>query len=270
MYSTKTKQSPPSEMTHGYERKAYMMYVTDPSRLCPTIIMTKRLMHLNIHPSIDIVVLSTLPETQVKKRFDLNVKIIQVSPWEQKRGERTWRKSLTKLHVFKEYGYDRIIYLDSDAWLMKNIDHLFHLPKSIFWAPRAYWIQQPFIQSTLLVVEPNDEIYNTLRTTVEYDTRTLFDMDVLNILYKNECGILPSSYVVLNGDLTHHKPFLFDTFEELKNNTFIWHFSTTSDLKYGKPWTHRSLPSGNETDPFFYQLFELYFDAERNTCGAAP
>jgi len=66
----------------------------------------------------------------------------------------TWSKSFTKLHVFNELSYDRIVYFDADSMLLntqwndysesnipENLDELFNIPHVIDIAlPQAYWL----------------------------------------------------------------------------------------------------------------------------------
>lgn len=40
----------------------------------------------------------------------------------------------TKLRMWEMEEHERLIYLDADMLVCRNIDHLFHLPHSFFWA----------------------------------------------------------------------------------------------------------------------------------------
>ena len=39
-----------------------------------------------------------------------------------------WKECLTKYHVFDMTEYDKVVFLDADLYIMKNLDHLFELP----------------------------------------------------------------------------------------------------------------------------------------------
>lgn len=55
----------------------------------------------------------------------------------------TWSSSLTKLQIFNQVEFDRIVYFDSDSMFVNNstMDELFYLPKEINYAmPQAYWL----------------------------------------------------------------------------------------------------------------------------------
>lgn len=55
----------------------------------------------------------------------------------------TWSSSLTKLQIFNQVEFDRIVYFDSDSMFVNNgtMDELFSLPREIKYAmPQAYWL----------------------------------------------------------------------------------------------------------------------------------
>ena len=81
----------------------------------------------------------------------VGVKILQQS------GDPVWAQSLTKLHLFGLTQYKRLIYLDADGLVLRNMDHLFSLPDAPVAMPRAYWLSQPRMCNALAVVQPSAE-----------------------------------------------------------------------------------------------------------------
>ena len=92
----------------------------------------------------------------------MGVKILQQS------GDPVWAQSLTKLHVFGLTQYKRLIYLDADGLVLRNMDHLFSLPDAAVAMPRAYWLSQPRMCNALAVVQPSagrlEELLQRART----------------------------------------------------------------------------------------------------------
>ena len=70
----------------------------------------------------------------IEKNTTLRLKIVEMMSTYA--GDMTWSESVTKLHIFNLTEYKRIVYLDSDALVMRNLDHLFQLPPHFLYAPR--------------------------------------------------------------------------------------------------------------------------------------
>ncbi|ETV94934.1 hypothetical protein H310_11580 [Aphanomyces invadans] len=262
-----------------------MLYATTELTMCNALIMARNIRRLGTPPSIPIVILiSAALETQqhawTATVEATHTKMTFVEPWisQSMRGESSiWRESLTKLRIFEERGYDRVVYLDSDMWLHRNLDHLFALTSSddsasvdetlhkapyddrlaqlrplhvqgeggrgasdsMLWAPRAYYISpQPFFASTLLVFTPSNARFRQLSQAVAASTRPdYYDMDVLNDVW-HPVTFLPPHYVVLNADL-------------LAPDSNLLGFANASD-RIANTYAHHysSLPNGKYGKPW--------------------
>jgi alpha-N-acetylglucosamine transferase len=82
-----------------------------------------------------------------------------------------------KLALFSLTEYDRLIYLDSDGLVRRNLDHLFLLPETDLALPRAYWIDQPWYTSILLVVTPSARMADRVRAMLS-DPRYIHAADM--------------------------------------------------------------------------------------------
>lgn len=134
---------------------AYVNYVTEADYLCNTLIIfndlkerfgtkaklvlliSKDLLDSDTSTNIDHIKsllekIKAIDESQVIiKLVDNIVKPKDTTPWNE---------SLTKLLVFNQTEFERVIYLDNDATLRSSLDELFFLPKYIkFAAPLTYW-----------------------------------------------------------------------------------------------------------------------------------
>ncbi|ETO66079.1 hypothetical protein F444_16671 [Phytophthora nicotianae P1976] len=263
------------------KRFAYFFYVTTDTYACAAIQFIHRLTNdLQMNSSrIDIVVLHTrrMGDRLLRKLHDrYHVRTILVDPVKADAAEPTWKESLTKLRTFQDWGYDRVVFLDADAVPMANLDHLFDLPSAPLYAPTAYWLEQPFFASTLLVIEPSGDVFNDIiRWARERGAAAGFDMDILNKYFADSVQYLPGVYTVLNSDFRrapNERTTLFNTTSELKEHVQVVHFSCKPDGSYGKPWKwpsrDLSLLDGEQFDPLFRQLFVDYWRREQELCSS--
>ncbi|BCS21422.1 N-acetylglucosaminyltransferase [Aspergillus puulaauensis] len=164
----------------------------------------------------------------------------------------SWNKSISKLLAFGETEYDRVIHLDSDILLLKNLDELFFLPHVPVAMPRAYWLlpEQKALSSLLLVIEPSYRRYKALLDTalgIEFKSsgsdspRMKYDMELMNEFYGDSAMVLPHrQYGLVSGEFRsqNHTAFLgsvdevWDPDRALSEAKFV-HFS---DWPLPKPW----------------------------------
>lgn len=108
-----------------------------------------------------------------------------------------WNKTLFKLVIFKEFGFDKLIYLDSDLLIRKNIDELFDnncwsavLDKDFY--PEC---GRSGINAGVMVIEPSDFTYRklvALVSEVAVKQNIFGDQDVINLyLSKNDISFTP-------------------------------------------------------------------------------
>lgn len=154
--------------------------------------------------------------------------------------EETWGDSLTKLRIFQLTEYERIVYFDCDALVLKNMDVLFRLPSAPVAMPRAYWANQGTFTSMLLVIEPSERRFHQL-VSLAQRTRQ-FDMDVLNSVFAGSCLVLPNVFALLTGifrDARYREMYLGNVFEtwaarDIYDRAYLVHFSDFPVLP--KPW----------------------------------
>ncbi|KAF4045460.1 putative glucose N-acetyltransferase 1 [Phytophthora infestans] len=258
---------------------AYLFYVTSNTYACAAMQFIDRLInHFETNTSrIDVVVLHTRrvgARLLGKLQDRYHVRVIPVDIVKADAAEPTWKESLTKLRAFQNWGYDRIVFLDADAVPMTNLDHLFELPPAPLYAPMAYWLEQPFFASTLLVIEPSDIVFgDIIRWARGHGPAAGFDMDIFNKYFADSVQYLPGVYTVLNSDFRrapNERSVLFNSTVELRENTRVVHFSCKPDGSYGKPWNwpshDLSFLDDKPFDPLFRQLFEDYWKGEQELC----
>ena len=75
-----------------------------------------------------------------------------------------WNNTFDKFNIFDLTEYNKIVYLDSDMYICKNIDELFDMPNmSAAIAGKTYYKEWDCINSGLMVIEPKKGILEGLK-----------------------------------------------------------------------------------------------------------
>lgn len=119
------------------------------------------------------------------------------------------------------------------------MDELFLLPSASVAMPRAYWLDQPFMSSQLVLIKPSIREWHRVQQFMNKDDSG-FDMDILNTMYKYSCLVIPHRrYNLLTSEFRSatHERFLgsdeaWDGAKALEGTKFV-HFS---DWPVPKPW----------------------------------
>ena len=201
--------------------------------------------------------------------------------------------SMEKLITFNLTAYNRIVYMDADALVLKPLHSLFTLPNVSLAASLAYWENENCFTAAFMVITPNRMLYKQLIARVDtVANRGQTEMDLLNQFFQHHLGghskifpnvlILPGSMLVLSnhfytnvqGYITFEKfgatNILPDT-TAMANSAWIVHFS--GDVK---PWQKSReawlQKSANAISPHygtFIMDFLREYDAIQNTAPAA-
>ncbi|KAI8822473.1 nucleotide-diphospho-sugar transferase [Fimicolochytrium jonesii] len=259
-------------------RLAYVFYVTNDQYACASLVLADSIVKAGKRPDIPFTALYTdeVSESYRNRLLGSGMKIQRVQTVRTSTGDPTWATSMTRNIVFNMTEYDRIIVLDSDALVITSLDSLFDLPSYPLYAARAYWIKQPFFQSTLYVIEPSTALYEKQeKVFLEASAKgeTLFDMDVANRAFGDMIGLLPGTIATLNGDFKAPKtgpsaanPLI--TVDQAAKSPKYVHFSESPGGGYGKPWGRgRSVSTNPDSHPLFEELFHKFWAGQDKLCG---
>lgn len=164
-----------------------------------------------------------------------------------------------KLELFRFAQYKKIVYLDTDTWVVKNIDDLFSFP-SVSMATHGY---EPSVNGGVLVLEPSQDVIN--KYLMERDIGIFrkkfnykFDQDFLgattnvNIISSNYNSIIPNVSRCVGVNVSEVK---------------IWHFGTAT-YKYEDVSWEEIISNTLHTDPvlniikryliYFKKIIEVY------------
>ena len=187
---------------------AYVFYLTESHQetlLCPLKVQITALRKTNPRSNIDIVVMTNGKRNRnaYKDRIFENITFVKI-PQPKTRGLYQWGDSFSKLYFSHLTQYDRVVYLELDCLVLKNLDHLFDIspfPSTIA-APRAYWLPQPFFQSGgPLVIDPSDSTkkkFDEILSTPK--SGYAGDMDWMNEQFKDSAVLLDGFYALLVGE----------------------------------------------------------------------
>lgn len=243
-----------------WKRFAWFQYATTPAYLCNSLMILDSLDHLEtraekvlVYPNewdsnpVDRRVPALLQKAREKYKPQLMpVNVKSVVGKTDANDSRTWAETFVKLLVFNQTGYDRVISLDSDTVVLKNMDELFFLPRATVAMPRAYWIKQKpgLLASIMVVVEPSHREWTRVEQAIINRKEGEFDMEILNSLYNTTALILPHrTYGLLtealrNNDIDERTGYLgnpeegWDARRVVEEAKFV-HFS---DWPVPKPW----------------------------------
>ncbi|KAI8914579.1 nucleotide-diphospho-sugar transferase [Gorgonomyces haynaldii] len=245
------------------QRVAYAFFATEERYLCAATVNAAQLLELNTRSDADIVLVHT-PSVDPTKFLKLNrTRAVSVEPWTTSHFNSYYADVFMKFAVFDLIEYDKIIYFDADSLVTKNLDHLFLLPQAELAAPRMYWGGDASqFTSALLVLSPSKEQFELLKSqSIHFSSKTTdngdtyYDMDVLNVLYRQRLLMLPPQYLCLNShwEVKSVHPFPVKSLKELEDHCLLIHFTAL-----GKPWTwtaQRAREAKPDADPYFYELF---------------
>lgn len=187
---------------------AYVFYATSDLYACSALVNIARLRHtLNTTLAIHILVSPEISPPYLTALSALNTTIHLETVPQPASGEISsayYRDCLLKLLAFKLHtlspGLTRILALDSDQLLLRNLDALFTgLPPVDLAAPRAYWISKFTLASTFLMIDLSDRLWETVSAAIQGAGDGVFDMDLVNEVLGDTVMMLGGEFVCLNS-----------------------------------------------------------------------
>lgn len=185
---------------------AYVFYAAQSDYVCSVLVNIDRLQNLfNTTHRIIVLVRPDLASSYLTAFTRLNATVIPYSPPEL-RDEQIgyYHDVLLKLVAFRLHHYipslKRILVLDSDQLILQSLDHVFDLPPVDVAAPRAYWGQEGTgFTSAFLLVTLSDRVWDSMTQELGAIKQNVFDMDLVNEMFKQTVLMLPGDYATLNS-----------------------------------------------------------------------
>ena len=173
----------------------------------------------------------------------------------------TWKNCWTKFKIFDLIQFDKIVFLDADIMVLKNLDHLFakkHMTAALDGEYFNIWPNRPHFNSGCMVIEPNHELFNNiLNYANSFNTNDLYgevfaDQELLNFYYKDW---VDKQELHLNKYYNIFAPYVQQNqLEELCKKTYFVHFTGR------KPWNFWIKNPIETYAEFFYQQAKLFIE----------
>lgn len=186
-------------------------------------------------------------ETRLVPKIQLPEKILKYDQELNPRITETWRYVFSKFNIFKFTEFDKVIFLDADLMIMKNLDHCFEYPHMTAALDGEYvnlWEGWPHFNSGFMVIEPDETLPEKLiQFSEELDLDTikdgygnkyvLADQEILNLYYRDWVDQpekhLSKYYNVFPPHCSEQ------AYDDLKANAYFVHFVGC------KPWANLQL-----------------------------
>lgn len=146
-----------------WSKLAYVFYATSPERLLSVLVNIHQLVHYGSSAQFELIYTSDHPlcgysnrekawETHeeaelpddnpilniLQKKYNVNIRYLPPLTNLKCKPGQYWAESFSKFHLWRFVNYDRVIYLDSDGFILKNMDQLFFIPPSLIATPIEY------------------------------------------------------------------------------------------------------------------------------------
>ncbi|KAG9896744.1 nucleotide-diphospho-sugar transferase, partial [Aureobasidium melanogenum] len=148
-----------------------------------------------------------------------------------------YKDCLLKLYAFKMQELDpslqKVVVLDSDQLILRNLDHLFTTGVEVdVAAPRAYWISKEAFSTAMMVIGLSAGLWRKVETALRSVRINQYDMDVANEMFGDTVLMLPGSYVALNSHWEDwNLPSWFNEDDATTNHTLEIPESRVEDLE---------------------------------------
>lgn len=174
-----------------------------------------------------------------------------------------WKDCWTKFRIFDLTEYKKIVFLDADIMVLKNLDHLFDKPHMTSCLDGEYfniWPGRDHFNSGCMVIEPNHKLFEDILTfanqmkveNLPYQ-EPFADQELLNVYFKDWPN---QKELHLNKYYDIFAPYVQDNqLEDLTQNCYFIHYIGR------KPWAFWLRNPAESYSEFFYAQAKLMIEA---------
>lgn len=166
------------------------------------LVLNYNLQQLNSTRSLLCLVSDTVGEKTKKELefFNIEYRIVKELNYYSNGADHRWNHTFDKIHIFSLIDLDKIVYLDSDFLIVKNLDHLFDIDSFTMNSDIPYNMDS--YNSSIIITKPNlNDYYGLINYMHECDNngvKSIGDQNILNQYFKN-INSLDSSYNLMRG-----------------------------------------------------------------------
>lgn len=176
----------------------YVCVLSTENYLDGVLVLNENLKHFNSKYDLLCLINEDLPDyiLEVLDYFGIKYRVCKKIEFKNVNEDNPyWIYTFDKLNVFSLTEFEKIVYLDTDLLITKNVDELFDFE------PLSMALDLPFkddfFNSGVMVIKPNMEDYNNLKAlSIEYDDRgeKVSDQDVINDYFKGRINEISQKY----------------------------------------------------------------------------
>ena len=166
----------------------------------------------------------------------------------------TWKDCWTKFRIFDQTQFDKIVFLDADIMVLKNLDHLFQKPHMTSCLDGEYfniWPGRDHFNSGCIVIEPSHELFENIMAYANQLTvdqiiyqEPFADQELLNQYFSDW---VEKKELHLNKYYDVFAPYVqTDQLDDLTKNCYFIHYVGR------KPWTFWLKNPAETYAEFFY------------------
>ncbi|KJK73624.1 hypothetical protein H634G_11088 [Metarhizium anisopliae BRIP 53293] len=230
---------------------AYIFYAHSDNYACSVLVNAHILQHLmGTRYRIFAIISDGISRTMQDALAAKNISLIKETPLPLHANSIPYYEGcLLKLAAFRMHEYDssiqRLLVLDADQLILRNLDMIFDTQMTDFMAPTAYWISNDTITSTCMLIQPGKPMWDRVKAAAKSIKSDKYDMDLINDLFAERGDRLSERYVTLNshwedwniplwmGPRSSNGTAIDQQLRALYDQAAIIHFTAA-----GKPWMH--------------------------------
>lgn len=255
---------------------SYITLLSDDSYIFGVILLNKSLkdekskypLEVLVTPNVSAPILNILDQLKLKYTIVdaiTNDKMTQYNSKINTRFAKIWHLCLTKFELFRMTQYDKIVYLDADVMVLKNLDHLFeypHLTSALDGEYYNIWPNEPHFNAGVMVIEPNKEEYNKLiefsKDTVDNWNKKMCvaDQEILN-MYFSDWNNKPELHLNKYYDV-FASYIQEEDIKDIEDNCYFIHYIGR------KPWRAFQKPGYEHYTEYFFDMAHEIIQTEVN------
>ena len=258
------------------KKYSYITLLTDDSYIFGIILLQKSLKEVKSQYPLKVLVTSNVSNAilNILEQLQLEYELIESFKSEEMleynikinpQFARNWANTLNKFKIFSLIEYDKIIFLDADIMILKNIDHLFNYPHFTSALDGEYfniWPDKPHFNAGLLVISPKKNETKkiqdfAIKVIKEWDKpQCIADQEILNLYYSDWIN---QSELHLNKYYNIFAPYVEEEYlEDIKEKAYFIHFIGR------KPWRNFCKPNYETYSEYFYDMAKEIIQNETN------
>jgi inositol 3-alpha-galactosyltransferase len=216
----------------------------------------------NTKPKYDMILLHTndVPKYKLDLLKPYYKDIIEINYIPVKTKRERFKNVFTKLKIFSLYKYDKVLFMDNDMIVLKNIDHLFeyNTPAGMALSPELKYKDREEVadenvvfNAGLWLIKPNKGTYIKMMNGIKkFNTKKELEQEYVSYFYNKRWTNISYLYNFQPG-LIEYDDVRGRIYKKCKlSDVYVIHYSSTK-----KPW---NILENNKHD--YYNKYNIYYN----------